>query len=291
VNPDAPVVAALGVFDGVHRGHRAVLRAALAQAKAIRGTAVAVTFWPHPQSEASVYSLSHRVALLKEAGIAHVHVLRFTRAFSVLSPERFIRRVLVRRLKVSVVCVGEDFRFGASGRGTVRTLEREGRRLGFRVRSVPIVSRQGTRISSTRIRALISRGALSAARALLGRPVSVLGTVIKGDTVGRTLGFPTANLDPHHEVVPPDGIYAVWVRRGARRYRGACYIGTRPTLAGSSGRRRIEVYLLAFRGRLYGEDIEVQFIRKLRNDRTFSGRDSLRAQISKDVSRCRIALR
>jgi riboflavin kinase / FMN adenylyltransferase len=278
-----PVVA-LGVFDGVHRAHRRIILAAAKKARQIKGTSIVLTFWPHPQKQGSLYSLEHRLRLLSELGVEVAVVVPFKRAFSRLPAARFIDEILAGRLNAGYIYVGRNFRFGQGARGDYRLLEKKAAAQHYRLKVFSIIRHKGAAISSTVLRNLISRGRLSQARELLLRPVSVLGTVIHGASVGAILGFPTANINPHHEVLPPDGIYATRVLLGKKKYCGACYIGTKPTLK-KVPRRSIEVYILNFGKKIYGQTIEVQFLKKLRPDKKFPSLSALTRQVNIDISR------
>jgi riboflavin kinase/FMN adenylyltransferase len=291
-----PVVA-LGVFDGVHRGHRLILKSTVRKALDIGGTSVVVTFWPHPQKKESLYSLFHRLRLIAELGIEICIVIRFDRAFSAMPAEEFVRSVLVDRISAAYVYVGENFRFGRGARGGRVLLGRLALKYGFKVRLFGVLKIKDLKISSTLIRKMIVAGDLERARIFLGRRVSVLGTVIRGKAVGRRIGFPTANIDPHHEVTPPSGIYAVRVIFEGGRYGGVCYIGIKPEFSGRrilkiSGYngRTIEVYIFDFNKNIYNKDIEIQFIAKLRDEARFESPLSLAAQIKKDAVKARSLL-
>lgn len=284
-----PVVA-LGVFDGVHKGHREILKAAVKTAKCIHGSSMAVTFWPHPQKKKSLYSLKHRLRLMEELRIDVCLVINFNRSFAKLNAEDFIRRILLKKIGAACVIVGENFRFGKNARGNVQLLAKAGRVLGFHLKTFKVRKVDGLTISSTSIRALVRKGRLRSAQRLLGRPVSVLGTVIKGISLGRKIGFPTANIDPHHEVIPPEGVYAAKVILENRKYFGACYIGPRPKFLPRASRKltrqipNIEVYILNLRKNIYHKDIEVQFLKKIRAAFVFTKRADLIRQINKDVT-------
>jgi riboflavin kinase/FMN adenylyltransferase len=277
-----PVVA-VGIFDGVHLGHCKVLKAAVKKAHSIKGTSVALTFWPHPRQEESLYSLPHRLNLIAKLGIDACVVINFNAQFARISAGDFVRDILVKRLHSRAVYVGENFRFGKAQEGNVRFLARLCDTYGFSLKAFRVVTRGARPVSSTHIRALIKKGKLSIARALLGRPVSVLGTVIKGASLARRLGFPTANIDPHHEVIPPSGVYAVRVIFNQKKLPGLCYIGSKPTLS-DKGMRHIEVYILGFQQDIYGKDLEILFFRKLRAEKKFNSLAELAAQIAKDTS-------
>jgi riboflavin kinase/FMN adenylyltransferase len=287
-----PVVA-LGVFDGVHRGHRKVLEAAVKKARAVKGKSIALTFWPHPHGQESIFSLRHRLLLLEELAIDAAVVVRFSPAFSRIPAEDFVRNTLVKKLAARYIYVGDNFRFGKDSSGDLALLRRLSGPYGFRLRAFRTVSYRGRPVSSTLIRGLIRRGELKMAARLLRHPVSVLGSVKRGTALGRLIGFPTANIDPHHEVIPPSGIYAVRVALGEKRLKGACYIGTKPTLRKATGHRAqatgregvsIEVHIINFRGNIYGKYLEIQFVKKIRPDRRFASLALLSRQIRKDAA-------
>jgi riboflavin kinase/FMN adenylyltransferase len=283
-----PVVA-LGVFDGVHLGHKGILLAAVKQARRIGGTSIAVTFWPHPQRRKSLYSLAHRLRQIEALGLKVAIVIKFTKAFSRLSAERFVKDILVRRLKVRYIFVGRNFRFGKNRAGDYLLLRKLSAGNNFKVRVFEIIRRQGVPVSSTLLRRLISRGALSCASRLLQQPVSVLGTVVSGEARGASLGFPTANIDPHQEVLPPAGIYAVRVILEGEKYQGVCYIGKKPTFSHSARRKKssVEVHIFGLERNIYTKTLEIQFLGKLRDEKKFCSAEELASQIKKDISRAK----
>ncbi|PIP21128.1 MAG: bifunctional riboflavin kinase/FMN adenylyltransferase [Candidatus Omnitrophica bacterium CG23_combo_of_CG06-09_8_20_14_all_40_11] len=279
----AKPVVALGVFDGVHLGHRRILKVVADKAKRIKGTSIAVTFWPHPQKEKSIYSLEHRLRLISEVGIDTCIVIGFNKRFSQIPAEDFIRDILVNKIGAQYIYVGRNFRFGKQARGDFKTLNRLSHIYNFKLKLFDIIKINNQPISSTYIRRLITRGKLNAAGKLLSRPVSVLGTVIRGTSLASRLGFPTANIDPHHEVLLPSGIYAVSVIFNHKNFQGVCYIGSKPTLKRQI-EKHIEVYIFNFRKNIYGKYLEVQFIKKIRNERKFRSPESLIKQVKKDIS-------
>lgn len=276
-----PVVV-LGVFDGVHRAHRRILESAVRQAHRIKGTSIVVTFWPHPRRVNSIYSLEHRLRLISQVGIDVCIVIRFNRVFSQIKAEDFIKNILVDKIGADYIYVGKNFRFGKGASGDYKSLNRLSDKYNFKLKVFNVLKINKQPISSTYIRALIMEGNLNLAWKLLTRPVSVLGTVIKGVSQGRQLGFPTANIDPHHEVLPPSGIYAVKIIFNHKTLRGVCYIGIKPTFENQKS-KRVEVHIFNFDKNIYGRYLEVQFIKKIREDEKFATISDLADQIKKDT--------
>ncbi len=271
-------VAALGSFDGVHRGHRRVLETS----RAAGAPVTVVTFWPHPRLVLGnrvelLSTLERRIELLEEAGVDEVLVVEFTPELAAREPAEFAESLL-RQIGAKVIVVGESFRFGRAAAGDPALL----RRLGFDVRAVPTF--EG--VSSTNVRSLLREGDVVGAARLLGRPAEVEGTVVLGDQRGGTLGYPTANLSvPAELLVPAYGIYA----GAALGHRAAISIGVNPHYGGDE--RRIEPHLLDFEGDLYGRRLVVELWRRLREERAFSSEDELVAQITRDVEETRAAER
>jgi riboflavin kinase/FMN adenylyltransferase len=301
-----PVAATVGVFDGVHKGHRRILDELVRWAREGGGSSVVVTFDRHPrevlrgEKPAAIQSLEHRLVLLERVGIDAAWILPFDRATASIEAEAFVRDFLVGRLGVKRVLLGADHRFGKDRRGDIALLERLGPRLGFEARGVPLEASQGSRtsetISSTAIRDAIREGRLEDAERLLGRPVSVLGEVVRGEARGRFLGFPTANLDLHHEARPPRGVYACLValgeggrppEEGAPLRLAVANIGRRPTFHPEGGEDLVEVHLLDLDMDLYGRTLEVFFLMKLREERRFAGPHELAQQIRADIAETR----
>ncbi|MCM8795877.1 MAG: bifunctional riboflavin kinase/FAD synthetase [Candidatus Omnitrophica bacterium] len=275
-------VVALGIFDGIHLGHCRILKEAVKKAKAIKGKTIVITFWPHPQRERSIYSLEHRLRLLRQMGIDICIVIKFTQVFKRISPENFIKDILIKKISPEYLYVGENFHFGRAAKGDCRLLRKLSRKYNFKIKTFKLLKINQRPISSSYIRLLITQGNLRLAARLLLRPVSILGTVIKGYSWGRSLGFPTANINPHHEVLPPEGIYAVRVIFNKRRLKGVCYIGGRPTFR-RKGKKTIEVYIFNFNQNIYGKYLEIQFIKKIRDEKKFPALNTLVEQIKNDI--------
>jgi len=272
----------MGVFDGLHLGHRQILQAAARKARAIGGTSVVLTFWPHPQKKESLYSLEHRLRLIAGLGIDVCVVINFNQKFARLSAEDFIKRVLAGKIKARYIFVGRNFRFGRNARGGRQTLKKFSRLYNFKLKLFSMLKTKNKPISSTYIRAMIKRGDIARAGALLGRPVSILGTVIKGSSLGARLGFPTANINPHHEVIPQDGIYAVKIIYNKQKFPGVCSIGTKPTFTAQQ-KKYIEAHIFNFRKNIYGRYLEIQFIKRIRGQKKFASSCALTRQVKKDI--------
>ena len=293
-----PVVLAAGVFDGLHLGHRAVIERAIHDARAVGGTPVVVTFDPHPaavlrpqSAPPLLTSTRHKLRLLADAGIAHVLVLDFDAAFAAKPPEQFIAELAAACRPLREICVGEDWAFGKDRAGNISLLTALGKKLGFDAIGLPPVMLDGKAVSSTAIRAAVESGALADAARLLGREFSVLGTVVEGRRLGSTLGFPTANIRPESEQLPPNGVYAVRAAMSGKFHSGIANVGVRPTVSSEGGQRLVEVHLLDFSADIYGRDIEVFFGRFVRPEQKFPGLDALRAQIASDVEGVRRVLK
>ncbi len=291
-----PIIFAAGAFDGVHRGHQAVLRHAQALARRSGGQAWVLTFDPHPQkllrpdrAPALITSTPHRLQLLRELGVEGVALLPFTAAFAAQEPEAYIARVRETVPALRAFVVGRNWTFGRLARGTTELLRALGGQYGFEVHALDGLDWGGAPISSTRIRHAIGAGALADAEAMLGRPFSICGAVVHGAKVGRQLGYPTANVDPHNEVRPPPGIYACRARIEGRTHPAAAFLAAHPDPR-KGPPDVVEVHLIDAAGDLYGQEMDVQFVKKLRDERRFDSLDALKAQIALDVETARAAL-
>ena len=293
-----PVFLAIGVFDGVHLGHRAVIERALADARDAGGSPVVVTFDPHPvrvlrpeKAPRLLTSTPHKLRLIRALGVQDLLVIPFDSAFAATPPEEFIRQLATAAEPLREICVGHQWSFGKGRAGNLEMLARLGADLGFEEVGVPAVEVDGRIVSSTLIRQAVERGDLADAARLLGRDYTILGTVVEGRRLGRTIGFPTANLSAHNEQFPPNGVYAVEVlRNGDATRRGVANIGVRPTIAEAGGERGLEVHLFDFDGALYGDDLEIVFRHFLRPERKFPSIEALREQIARDVGAARAVL-
>jgi riboflavin kinase/FMN adenylyltransferase len=291
-----PVVT-VGNFDGVHRGHQALVGAAVEGAKASGGVSVVLTFDPHPsrvlspdRAPEALVTVDQKEELLAGLGVDRLALLPFTVDLSSRNPPDFAAAVLQRALGARRVVVGTNFRFGRGRAGDVALLRRLGEGLGFDVVAVDPVFHEGAPISSTRIREALARGAVEAARDLLGRPFFVDGEVVRGDGRGRTIGIPTANLALRNETLPRPGVYAATCRRlpAAGRRAAVVNLGRRPTFGG--GETTLEAHLLDFAGDLYGAVLRVEFRNRLRDEKRFEGPEALVGQIREDVEAARRAL-
>ena len=292
-------VITVGMYDGVHRGHQALIGAAVSRARAMRRPCLLLTFDPHPAEvirpgshPAILTSLDRKAELVAELGVDAMCVLPFTQEFMRLAPETFTHTVLVEQLHAAQVVVGENFTYGHKAAGNVQTLTVEGRRFGFAVEGIPLaaVDDDDVTISSTYIRACVAAGDMASAGRALGRPHRVDGVVVRGDRRGRDMGYPTANVEsPAFTAIPADGVYAGHLvtrdpRSGASRERfpAAISVGSNPTFQGS--RRSVEAFVLDYDGDLYGEHVGVEFVERLRPMIAFPDVAALLEAMAKDVS-------
>jgi riboflavin kinase / FMN adenylyltransferase len=300
-------VVTVGNFDGLHVGHREILRIVTERARLRSGESAVYTFEPHPRkvlrpgaAPKLLTTLEQKLELIEEAGVDVAVVERFDLEFARRSAIEFVRDVLYARLRPEEVYVGYDFRFGHDREGSMRTLTELGPHLGFAVTIVPEVTVGGRDVNSTRIRELLEAGQVEEARVLLGRPYRVRGRVVEGDRRGRTLGFPTVNLEAENEVLPAEGVYAGRLRvlRGAPAGADAelpavVNVGRRPTFKGDAAPVLAEAHVIDWSGDLYGERVELGFVHRLREERRFPDVEALRRQIEadRDAARRRLAAR
>ena len=281
-----------GTFDGVHRGHRVILDRLNELARREDGASVLFTFHPHPRmvlfpGDTDLKLLNtpeEKVALLEAAGLDHLLVLPFSRHFSQMAPADYVRDLLVGAIGVHAVVIGYDHRFGRDRTGDLHLLRTMGGNFGFHVEEIPAHEVDHMTVSSTKVRHALADGDLRSANDLLGYAYPLSGVVVKGDQLGRTLGYPTANIgaiDPH-KLVPGDGVYAVEVVLRDAVHRGMLYIGTRPSVQRATGQRTVEVNIFDLDRDLYGEAITVRCEHRIRGDQRFEGLDGLREQLARD---------
>jgi len=284
-------VVTIGIFDGLHLGHQFIIKKIIKRAKQIGGRSVVLTFDPHPKniikpksSLPLLISIEHRIKLLRNSGIDICIVVRFSRRFSNLNPEKFIKKFFVKRIHSREVFVGSGFKFGKETSGDIELLKMMGRLYDFKVKEILPVKIGKDIVSSSSIRRLIQKGDLKKASQFLGRGVSVFGKVIKGKAEGRILGYPTANVNPCGEVIPPSGVYAARVNFGKKILTAMAYIGSKPTYNKKikNSYPNIEVYIFNFNKKIYGKYIEIEFLKKIRDERKFLSQDKLKKQIEKD---------
>jgi riboflavin kinase/FMN adenylyltransferase len=289
-----PVFLAIGVFDGVHRGHQAVIGTATRDAAAAGGTAVVVTFDPHPAkilrpevSPRLITATQHKIALIRELGVSHLLVLTFDQAFAATPPAEFVRKLAAAAQPLREICVGQEWSFGKNRAGNLALLKELGAEFGFHVVGVEAVRAGDRTISSTAIRKAVEAGDFAAATEMLGRDYTILGTVEEGKHLGRSLGFPTANLSAHSEQFPPNGVYAAEGILQGKIVRGVVNLGVRPTVADGAPQRVLEFHLFDLDRDLYGEDLELKFLKYLRPEKKFENLGALREQITRDVAAAR----
>jgi riboflavin kinase/FMN adenylyltransferase len=296
--PVKNAVVTSGTFDGVHIGHQKILRRLSEVAAKMSGETILITFWPHPRHVLKPDEAGHlllntfeeKAALLKEQGINHLLRIPFTKEFSQLSSQDFITNILVERIGTKKLVIGYDHRFGRNREGSFEQLKLNGPKYGFDVEEIPRQDIDNVAVSSSRIRTALGEGDIATANHFLGHYYSMNGRVVKGDKLGRMLGFPTANIDvdSHLKLIPADGIYASVVTIGSMRYKGMLYIGNRPTVDGT--KTSIEVNIFDFNRDIYGETIKVDFISTIRKDSHFRDLEALKVQMSKDKENALAAL-
>jgi|SRR6185503_5957363 riboflavin kinase/FMN adenylyltransferase len=288
------VCVAIGVFDGVHLGHQQVIRQTISDAQQYEALAVAVTFDKHPNVVVAptrvpplIYSLPQKVRAIESLGVDATWMIHFDEAFSGQTGEEFVRALARDFGHLRSVCVGSEFTFGHKRSGDVSLLRKLGEQLHFTVHGLAAIALGGRTVSSTRIRDAIRQGRLDDASQMLGRNYALAGPVVKGDQLGRKLGFPTANVDAAGLALPPNGVYVAHAVTGGRTLRAAVNIGLRPTVQGAPTAPRVEAHLLDFEGDLYGQELELAFVRKLRDERKLESLEALREQIQRDVAEAR----
>jgi riboflavin kinase/FMN adenylyltransferase len=289
-----PLFLAIGVFDGVHRGHQAVISTSADHAAASNGTPVVVTFDPHPEKvlrpQAAPHLLSateHKIALIRALGVEHLLIITFDKQFAATEPEDFVQKLVIHSKPLREICVGHEWSFGKNRRGNLDLLKTLGAKFNFDVVGIPPVKINGAVVSSTAIRQAIEKGDLAKAAGMLGREYMILGTVTRGDNLGKKIGFPTANLSAHSEQFPPNGVYVAEARIDGELHRGVINLGIRPTVSSGKSERVLEIHLFDFNRDIYGHDVEVRFLKFLRSEKKFQDLDTLVQQIRQDVEQAR----
>lgn len=288
-----------GTFDGVHLGHQKILDRVKEIALRSNGETVVITFWPHPrlvlkpedQTLKLLNTFEEKAELLKEQGIQHLVRIPFTREFSQLTSQEFVRRILVDTIGTRKLVIGYDHHFGKNREGSFELLKAQGPQFGFDVEEIPAQDIDHITVSSSAIRNALESGDVETASHLLGRSYSLTGMIVKGNRLGRVMGYPTANIsiESHFKLIPADGIYAVRVRHAGKWYGGMLYIGVRPTINGV--KRSIEVNIFDFDSDIYGETLTVTFERLLRTDSRFKDLEALKDQLHRDKQLALEALR
>lgn len=286
-------VLAIGVFDGLHRGHQYLIKKMVDKARRLKGTSMVMTFFPHPLhvlqpslKSALLVSLSCRIKLIEALNVDACVVVNFTKRFSRLSAHQFIKRYLLTPISPREVFVGDDFRFGRKRSGSIELLKKCGQAYGFKVNAIAAVKKNGRIIRSTLIRNLLKRGKLDEAREFLGRPVSIAGEVTRGDNRGGLLGFPTANIDPPQNLILPFGVYFVEAAWKKKTFAGMANVGKRPSFK-TDNKVNVEVHIFDFNKNIYGQKLEIKFIKKIRDEKKFASRQELAAQLKCDEQNIR----
>ena len=287
-----------GTFDGVHLGHQKILNRLNEVASETKGESVVITFYPHPRSVISpdnktinlLSTLDEKIELLEKSGVNHLVIIPFTREFSELTSEEFIQKILIDTIGTKTLVIGFDHRFGKNREGGFDYLKENKARYGFEIEEIPRHDLENVGISSSKIRKALLEGEVPTAHHFLGRNYSVSGVIVKGKQLGRTIGFPTANIQVREiaKLIPADGVYAVKVYYLEEEFGGMLNIGNRPTVDGTY--KTIEVNIFDFDREIYGENLKVEFIKKIRNEQKFNGLEELKAQIAKDKETCKALL-
>jgi riboflavin kinase / FMN adenylyltransferase len=279
-----------GTFDGVHLGHQKILSRLKDIANTRGGESVIITFFPHPrmvlfndsQNLKLLNTISEKIQLLEQFGIDHLVIIPFTREFSEIDSNSFIQNILIDKIGAKVLVIGYDHRFGKNREGSFTYLQENASKYGFEVIEIPRHDIENLGISSSKIRQAIQEGNVEQATILLGGYYSLEGKVMKGKQLGRTIGFPTANIYvvEDYKLIPADGVYAVFITYNSQILKGVLNIGKRPTIEGKD--RTIEVHIFDFDKEIYGENLSIQFVKKIRDEQKFDSLDSLKAQIIRD---------
>jgi riboflavin kinase/FMN adenylyltransferase len=285
-----PLFLAIGVFDGVHLGHQAVISTSAKHADAENGTPVVVTFDPHPEKVLRpataphlLTATQHKIELIRQLGVGHLLIIHFDRRFAQTPPREFVDQLVKNSRPLREICVGHEWSFGKNRAGNLALLKELGAKFNFNVVGIPAVKVNGAVVSSTAIRQAVETGNFAQAAEMLGREYSILGTVIHGDNLGKKIGFPTANLSAHSEQFPPNGVYAAEASVDGQNYAGVVNLGVRPTITPENPERILEIHLFNFNHDIYGRELEVRFTKYLRPEKKFATMEALVQQIGEDV--------
>lgn len=289
-----PLFLAIGVFDGVHRGHQAVISTSTRHAHSADGTPVVVTFDPHPakvlrpaDAPHLLTATQHKIALIRALGVGHLLVIKFDKSFAETSPENFVEQIVQHSKPLREICVGHEWSFGKNRAGNLDFLKTLGARFDFNVVGIPPVKINDAVVSSTAIRQAVEKGDFGRVAEMLGRDYTILGTVTGGEKLGKKIGFPTANLSAHSEQFPPNGVYFAEAWLDGVLLHGVVNLGVRPTVSSDKSERTLEIHLLDFDQDIYGKDLEIRFVRYLRPEKKFESLDALTRQIDVDVRQAR----
>ena len=289
-----PLFLAIGVFDGVHLGHQAVISTSTRHAHSADGTPVVVTFDPHPakilrpnDAPHLLTATEHKISLIRALGVGHLLVIKFDKSFAATPPEDFVIQLVQNSKPLREICVGHEWSFGKNRAGNLDLLKQLGGRFDFNVVGIAPVKAKDAVVSSTAIRQAIEAGEFEKAAEMLGRQYTILGTVTGGEKLGKKIGFPTANLSAHSEQFPPNGVYFAEAWLDGVLLHGVVNLGFRPTISTGPAQRILEIHLLDFDHEIYGQDLEIRFVKYLRPEKKFESVDALVRQIEADVRQAR----
>ena len=296
-NQGRGVFCTIGMFDGLHRGHQHVIQHTVDKAKECGGRSLAITFEPHParivapeHAPAMIYPFSKRRELLSKTNIDFAWIIGFDQEFSKITGLDFLQLLWEKLKPLRLICVGRDFHFGYKRSGNFKLLKEHSKRLNFMLPEITPITHGSAEVSSTVIRNHIREGQFDEVENRLGRPYEICGRVVEGKQIGRTIGFPTANLDVETLVIPPDGVYPVMAQLNGQRFQGIMNIGMRPTQSKENSRRSAEVHLFNFTENIYGQTMEVKPYKQLRREQKFPTLDELVTQIKRDIAQAKTVL-
>jgi riboflavin kinase / FMN adenylyltransferase len=286
-------VLTVGMFDGVHLGHHQILQYLTDISQKCDGESTLLTFWPHPRQVLEkdsanlkfITTIDEKIELLKQSGLDNLVIIPFTKEISMLSPKQYVKEILIEKLHINTIIIGHDHRFGYKGAGNYNLLIELGEKYGFDVKMIEAYMIDNITISSTKIRNFIWQGNICSANNFLGYNFFINGIVVEGKKIGRTIGFPTANIsiNDNHKIIPATGVYIALIEIENLKYEALINIGTNPTVSQSNSLQTIEAYILDFDQTIYGKEIKAEFLEKIRDQKKFSSINDLKNQISYDV--------